>query len=103
METLCRVGRIRRKTKSIAGHCASQEKPIKKRPIGNNRNAFLNHSFQAFWACYSNRERAEKEFFCSLSNICQYYHITVPDVSREAFPQSIYKAWSTTAERIQQI
>ena len=103
METLCRVGRIRRKNKPIAGRCASQEKPSTKRTIGNHRNAFLNHSFQAFWACYGNKKRAEREFFCSLSNICQYYDLIVPDVSRETFPQNIYKAWQVTAERIQHI
>lgn len=103
METLRRVGRIRRKAKPIAGRCASQEKPITKRTTGNHRNAFLNHSFQPFWASYGNRERAEKEFFCSLSNICQYYDLKAPDVSGEPFPQNIYKAWAITSERIQHI
>ncbi|MBS1527513.1 MAG: hypothetical protein JST19_17835, partial [Bacteroidetes bacterium] len=74
-----------------------------KRTAGNDRNGFLTHTFQPFWACYVNKERAEKEFFCSLSNICQYYDLNVPDVSNEAYPQNIYKAWQVTAERIQHI
>src|ERR1700761_4684330 len=98
MESLCRVGRLRRKTKQITGRCASQEKPLTKRTIRNHRNAFLNHKFQPLWACYGNRERAENEFFRSLANICKYYDLAVPDVSREAFPQNIYKAWEITAQ-----
>src|ERR1700744_4483624 len=103
MEQLCAVGRVRRKAKPFAGCCTGQAKPSKKRTAGNDRNGFLTHAFRPFWACYGNRERAEKEFFCSLSNICAYYDLFVPDVSGETFPQNIYKAWQVTPERIQEI
>lgn len=103
MEQLCSFRRLCRKTKPLAGCCTGQAKPAKKRTAGNDRNGFLTHSFQPFWAFYGSREKAEREFFGSLSNICSYYDLLVPDVSGEAFPQNIYKAWQITAERIQHI
>jgi hypothetical protein len=103
MEQLCHIRRVHRKAKPFAGRSTGQAKSIKKRTAGNDRNGFLTHNFQPFWACYGNRERTEKEFFGSLSNICSYYDLSVPDVSQEVFPQNIYKAWAITTERIQQI
>jgi hypothetical protein len=103
VEQLCTIRRVRRQAKSFTRCCTSKAKPIAKRTNGNDRNGFLTHTFQPFWACYVNKERAEKEFFCSLSNICQYYDLQVPDVSNETYPQNIYHAWQVTAERIQHI
>ena len=103
MATLCTVRGVRRKIEPFAGRCTGQAKSVKKRTTRNDRNGFLTHSFQPFWAYYGKQEIAEREFFGSLSNICRYYDLLVPDVSGELFPQNIYKAWHLTAERIQHI
>ena len=77
-----------------------QAKPAEKRTGWFNGNGFLNHIFRPFWASSGKREILEKEFNNSLSNLCGFYGIPVPDISVRPFPQNLYGAWQEVAELI---
>jgi len=68
-------------------------KPVTKRTKGTHRNGFLTHSFKPFQSVASaDWNAAEKEFFVSLNNLCQFHGWAVPDVSGLYFPQNVKQA-----------
>ncbi|SDE35082.1 hypothetical protein SAMN05216464_105312 [Mucilaginibacter pineti] len=103
METIRTIQQVNRKPRPLTRCRAGSAQPVKKRTTRINRNGFLTHTFQPFWAYEGNKARAEKEFFRSLENICTYYDLLIPDVTGLTFPQNIYRSWEITAERIKAI
>jgi len=63
-----------------------------------DRDGFLTHQFKPFWAYGGNKGRAEREFLCSLSNLCKYYDLPVPEYINGLFPQNIYQTWRYVSE-----
>ncbi|OCX54225.1 hypothetical protein BEL04_08175 [Mucilaginibacter sp. PPCGB 2223] len=45
----------------------------------------------------------EREFFCSLSQICAYYEMTMPDVNGLVYPQNVFRAWEQIAHQVKQV
>jgi hypothetical protein len=103
METIRTIQQVNRKPRPLTRCGAGTAQPVKKRATRINRNGFLTHTFQPFWAYEGNKARAEREFFRSLANLCTYYDLRIPDVTGLTFPQNIYRSWETTAERIKAI
>lgn len=103
MESICTVRPVRSKTKQAARFRRNSAQPFKKRTTRVGGHGFLNHTFKSFWLFDGNTARAETEFFRSLTNICHYYDLQIPDVSGFSFPQNIYQSWQITNERIKAI
>lgn len=80
----------------------SKAQSVKKRTRRADRNGFLSHRFLPFWQYSGNRERAEREFQNSLSNICAYYGLTTPAVAG-AFPQYIHQVQQEVIERLKAV
>jgi hypothetical protein len=100
MENSSAVRQVRRHARPFAGRRRGTAKPAEKRTAGADGHGFLKYEFKPFWAYEGNRQKTEAEFFNSLSNLCIYYDLKIPDVAGHSFPQNIYRAWRVTAERI---
>ncbi|WEA01764.1 hypothetical protein [Mucilaginibacter sp. SJ] len=103
MEDIRTVRNFRRETQQVARCRRNKAQLFKKRTTRNGTNGFLNHAFEPFWLFSGNGEKAEEQFFRSLTHLCEHYDLLLPDVSGSAFPQNIYHAWKVTAERIKAI
>ncbi|WP_158991721.1 hypothetical protein [Mucilaginibacter sp. L196] len=93
MENTAIIRQLRSKTRPSARCRRGSAKPVKERTERIGGNGFLNHQFKPFWAYNGDRNGVEREFFNSLSNLCGYFDLALPDVSAYAFPQNIYKSW----------
>jgi hypothetical protein len=60
----------------------------------------LTHQFKPFWAFGGNKERAEREFLHSLSQLCDFYGLTVSPSVNAVFPQSIYQTWLSVCDAL---
>ena len=94
------IRHVNRQIKPSARCQRDTAQPAKKRTAGHRRNGFLTHEFKPFWAYEGNKDRAEREFLCSLSQLCNYYGLTVTPSANEVFPQSIYQTWQTVCEAL---
>lgn len=74
--------------------------PAKKRTRRTDRNGFLSHQFKPFWGYNGDRDKAEREFKHSLSNLCQYYDLQVPECVDGVFPQNIYQTWQAISGKL---
>src|SRR6185437_5326109 len=84
-----------------AGRRRSAAQSFKKRTAGTNVNGFLRHTFQPVWLYEGEQATMEREFFNSLSNLCQFYDIVVPLTTNVSFPQNIYQSWQEVAGRLE--
>ena len=100
METTTALRRIDRQVKSSARCKRGTAQPAKERTCGADRNGFLTHEFKPFWGFNGNRDKAEREFLCSLSNLCQYYDLPVPTAINGNFPQSIFHSYQAICEQL---
>lgn len=80
----------------------SQAQPVAKRTRRFNGNGFLNHCFQPFWAFDGDRARTERAYVHSLTNLCRYYALPVPETDLP-FPQNIYATWRVVAKQVSEI
>ncbi|SEO79029.1 hypothetical protein [Mucilaginibacter sp. OK283] len=103
MENTAIIRGVRRQTKPLAGRRGGTTQPASKRTARHSRNGFLNYRFLPFYTYNGDRSRAEMEYFRSLSNICTYYDLNVPDVSSLTFPQNIFSSWENVAGQIKAI
>lgn len=74
--------------------------PAKKRTRRANGNGFLTHHFQSVWGIEGNRERMVREYFNSLTNLCNYYQLPYPTVNGLSFPQNIYQSCKEISHKI---
>jgi len=100
METTTALRRIDRQVKPSARCKRGTAQPIKERTCGVNGNGFLTHQFKPFWAFDNNMDRAEREFLCSLSNLCTYYDLEIPNCINGNFPQGIYHTYQAVCEQL---
>jgi len=75
------------------GSASGQEKERTAHPTGN---AFLRHRFTAEHLC-PHREliawrKVERDYFRSLSNLCAFYGLDVPNVTGMSYPQNIIQS-----------
>jgi len=100
MEATTAIQRVNRQVKPTARCKRNSAQPSGERTAGHRRNGFLTHQFKPFWAFQGNRDRAEREFFCSLSQLCTYYDLKVPQSANEVFPKHIYQTWRSVCEAL---
>jgi hypothetical protein len=100
METTTALRRMDGTIKPSARCKRGTAQPAKKRTCGADRNGFLSHQFKLFWAYDGNRERAEREFYCSLSHLCKHYALAMPECVNGHFPQSIYDTLQAVSEQL---
>jgi hypothetical protein len=100
MEATTAIRQVGGKVRPFARCKRNSAQSIEKRTAGHSRNGFLKHQFKPFWAYEGNRDRAEREFLYSLSQLCDYYGLTIRLSADMAFPQSIYATWQTVCEAL---
>ena len=100
MEITTALRSVNGKIKPFARCKRGTAQPVTERTCGADRNGFLSHQFKPFWAYDGNRDRAEREFLCSLSNLCQYYDLPIPAAINGNFPQSIYHTYQAICEQL---
>lgn len=93
------IQRVNRQVKPFTRCKRNSAQPIKERTARHSRNGFLTHEFKPFWAYEGTKDRAEREFLHSLSQLCEYYGLTVTQ-SVNVFPQSIYQTWQAVCEAL---
>jgi len=103
MENTSAIRQVRRTDRPSARCGRSTTQPAKKRTTGHRRNGFLSHRFTPFYAFAGQVKAAEREFFHSLSQLCDYYQLSVPETDGLSFPQNIYQAWQTVAPQVKEI
>jgi hypothetical protein len=101
METTTALRRMGRTVKPSARCKRGSAQPVKKRTCGADRNGFLSHQFKPFWAYDGNKDRAEREFYCSLSHLCKHYDLPIPECVNGHFPQCIYDTLQDISEQLQ--
>jgi hypothetical protein len=100
METTTGLRGLGRAVKPSARCKRGTAQSVKKRTCGADRNGFLSHSFKPFWAFDDNKDRAEREFLCSLSHLCKHYDLAIPECVNGNFPQSIYLTYEAISEQL---
>jgi hypothetical protein len=100
METTTGLRRVHTTAEPSAGCKRGTSQPAKERTRRADRNGFLSHQFKPFWAFDGNRDRAEREFLCSLSHLCKYYDLDIPGCVNGDFPQSIYSTYEAVSEQL---
>jgi hypothetical protein len=100
MEATTAIRRIGRTVRPPARCKRGTAQPTTERTHRNDRNAFLKHQFKPFWAYSGNRNRAEREFLCSLSHLCKHYDLPIPETVNGGFPQNIYQAWQAVSQKL---
>lgn len=103
MENTTGIRKIRRQTRQAAGRKGSAAQSPAKCTARHRRNGFLNHRFLPFWVFTGDQERAETEYFRSLSNLCSHYELPLPDFGSWSFPENIYRSWANVAQQINAI
>jgi hypothetical protein len=79
-----------------------QKKPAPKRTPRLGGNGFLNHRFLPLWVYEGNPQRMQKEFFCSLTNLCTFYNLPIPATAGIGFPQNMYQAWEQVNKELRE-
>jgi hypothetical protein len=100
MGTTTALRRVDRTVKPSARCKRGSAQPAKKRTCGADRDGFLSHQFKPFWAYSDNRDRAEREFYCSLSHLCKHYDLPIPECVNGHFPESIYNVYQAITEQV---
>ena len=100
METTTAVRGMGRAIRPPARCKRGTAQPAEKRTARVSGNGFLSHQFKPFWGFNGDRDRAEREFKHSLSNLCQYYGLPIPECVNGIFPQNIYQTWQVIAEKL---
>jgi hypothetical protein len=100
MEGTTGIRKVRGQAQQAAGRRGGAAQPFAKRTGWHSRNGFLNHRFLPFWVFDRDKERAEMDYFRSLSNLCLHYGLEIPDVTELSFPQNIYRSWEAVASAI---
>lgn len=90
MATTTAIRKIGRTLKLSARCERSKAQRFAERTRKPDRNGFLTHKFLPFWQYSGNKERAVREFKNSLTNLCEYYGFTTPQLTGD-FPQNIYQ------------
>ena len=103
MEATTAIQRIRRQAKPPARCKRGSAQSGAERTRSANRNGFLKHRFLPFWQYGNNRERAEREFLCSLSILCKHYDLPIPETVHGSFPQHIYLTQQVLSDQIKGI
>ncbi|MBN8786455.1 MAG: hypothetical protein J0I84_05145 [Terrimonas sp.] len=95
MATTSKVRENRRNIRQ-ATRCSNRTtKPVESSSNGANNNGFLNHLFKPMYNVPAkNWRHTEREFFYSLSNLCQLYGWIVPDVSHLDYPLNVSTAFA---------
>lgn len=101
METTTKLRSIGRAVRPPARCKRGTAQPAKKRTARVSRNGFLSHQFTPFWGYNGNKDRAEREFLCSLSNLCAHYDLPIPECVNGNFPQSIYRTLQAVTEQLE--
>jgi hypothetical protein len=102
MEATTAIRKLKRQVKPPARCKRGSAQSFTERTRRFDRNGFLKHRFLPFWQYGGNRERAEREFKNSLSNLCDYYGLPVPQVTG-SFPQNIYQAQQTVIAELKAV
>ncbi|MBK0379372.1 hypothetical protein [Mucilaginibacter segetis] len=55
-----------------------------------------------FWAFSGNEERATREYFGSLANLCHYYQLAIPETDLP-FPRNIYHTWEKIEKQVRNL
>jgi hypothetical protein len=100
MEATTAIRDVGRQVKPLTRCKRGSAQPSRKRTAGNSRNGFLKHTFKPFWAYEGNKDKAEREFLCSLSQLCSYYGLATTQSANELFPQNIYQTWQVVSEAL---
>lgn len=100
MEATTAIRNVGRAVRPPARCQRGTAQPAKKRTCRLSGNGFLNHRFRPFWGYNGNREKAEREFLCSLSNLCNHYGLSLPDCVNGVFPQYIYETWQVISQKL---
>ncbi len=103
MEATTAIRRIHRQAKPLARCKRGSAQPGTERTRRPDRNGFLRHRFQPLWQYNGNRERAEREFLCSLSILCKHYDLQIPACVNNGFPHNIYQTQQIISDRIKSI
>jgi len=90
MEATTAIRKLKRRVRPYARCKRGSAQSFTERTRRADRNGFLTHRFLPFWEYSGNRERAEREFQNSLSNLCQHYGLQLPEQDA-SFPQGIYQ------------
>lgn len=90
------ISKVRENRRSIrqATRCSNRAtKQVEGCTHAVNYNGFLNHRFKPLFNIPAgNWRKTEREFFCSLSNLCRLYDWTMPDVSHLDYPLNVSTA-----------
>lgn len=100
METATAIRQVNRKVRPSARCQRGRAQLAKKRTARVGRNGFLKHQFKPFWAFDGDRDRAKREFSNSLSQLCSYYGLAIPQPADNVFPQNIYQTWQVVSEAL---
>lgn len=100
METATAIRQVNRQVRPLARCKRGATQSVKERTAGRSRNGFLKHQFKPFWAFDGNRDRAKREFENSLSQLCSYYGLAIPQSVNNIFPQNIYQTWQVVSEAL---
>jgi hypothetical protein len=100
MENPTAIRSVRRTLRPPARCKRSTAQCAAKRPHRTNGNAFLKHEFKPFWAYSGSRDRAEREFLCSLAHLCKHYGLPIPSAVNGDFPQNIYGTWQMICQKL---
>jgi hypothetical protein len=103
MEATTAIRHMDRQIKTTARRKRGTAQSVAERTRRTNGNGFLKHRFLPFWQYSGNRERAEREFQNSLSNLCRHYDLPLPEVVGCGFPQSIYQMQQEINDKIKAI
>lgn len=102
MATTTAIRNIDRQVRPFARCKRGTAQSATKRTRRADRNGFLKHRFLPFWQYGGNRERAEREFQNSLSNLCAYYGLAMTIITG-SFPQNIYQTQQTVIAKLKAI
>jgi hypothetical protein len=103
MEITTTIRGVGRKIKPLARRKRRSAQPHAERTRRTDRNGFLRHRFKPFWQYNGSRERAEREFLCSLSIFCKHYDLQIPACVHDSFPQNIYQTQQTISQQLKGI
>ena len=85
--------KVRSRPQQVARCSRSKTQYPAKRTATVGADAFLKHRFQPFWGIATgDKKKTEREFFSSLSHLCQLYGWQQPEVAELSFPENIHSA-----------
>lgn len=92
--------------RSITRRRSSKRKRAQSSATANGRNGFLNYCFEPIRADstpqLNNQKQIERDFFQSLSNLCQLYNFQVPQVDDHIYPLNVTVAFKDIEKKLAQ-